>query len=128
MCAEFLIRKKLARISPEGLPAIRLVGLRPDDDEKFMHAVERRFAAPGVYGSILEQDFITMSDEEQRSLLRSIAHMKRHFEYRRYSENPNWFDIVPQNLPPGILKEYVPTPWYKILTVVSHDLGYPLIK
>ena len=124
MCSHFLIRKKIARVSPEGLPAIRLIGLQPCDDEKFMRELEHRFSVAGAYKSILKKDFDILTEKEQKSLTRAIAHMKQQFEYRRYSENPSWLDIVPLNRPPGVLKGNVPPQWYKILVDISHTLGY----
>lgn len=125
MCSDFIIRKKLARVSPEGLPAIRLIGLKECDDEKFKRAVEHRFSSGEAYRSVLRQDLTALTEEEQKKLIRSLLHVEQLFEYRRYPDNPNWFDVIPQKLPAGVLKEYVPASWYKILVAVSHDLGYP---
>ncbi len=124
MSADFCIRKKIAHVCPEGLPAIRLVGLKQSDDERFMHAVERRFSSPEPYKSILGYDSTTLTEKQQKSLIRALSHAKHRFKYRRYPDKPSWLDIIPQNLPPGVLKEHVPAHWYQILVAVLHDLGY----
>lgn len=119
-----VIRRKIVPVIPEGLPAIRLIGLKPTDDEKFMCAVEEQFKVIGVYRQLFTQHADAISEQERRSIIRSISEMKQRFACRRYDNIPSWFDIIPQNIPPGVLQVFVPVRWWKMLATISSDLGY----
>lgn len=124
MTSELLvIRRKIVPVLPEGLPAIRLVGLKPIDDEQFMRTVEEAFQIR-LYQELFAQYGGTIPKEERKSIIRAIFQMKQRFVCRRYEDRPTWFDIIPQNMPPGVLRVFVPVPWLEMLASISNSLGY----
>ena len=123
-----IIRKKIVPALPEGIPAIRLIGLKPIDDEKFMCVVEERFKVISVYRPLFTQRVCAISEQERKSIIRSISELKQRFTCRRYDNAPNWFDLVPQNIPPDVFRSLVPVLWWKMLVSISNDLGYCVME
>lgn len=124
MTSPIIIRGKFAFTSPEGSSAIRLIGLHPEDDEKLKQAIEERFDSSQAYRSILKGNKSFADEGSSKTILRILFTNMPTFEYRRYPERPSWLDIVPRNIPPSLIREYVPDYWYRELTMILRDLGY----